>query len=89
MLVPAQQLLLQGDAPVRIGSRAFEILAALVERHGELVTKEELLARVWPDTTIQESNLKVNVAALRRALGDGGRYVASVSGRGYRFVAPV
>jgi DNA-binding winged helix-turn-helix (wHTH) protein len=91
-LLPAQQLLLEGDTPVRLGSRALEILTALVERAGELVTKNELMARVWPDTVVEESNLKVHVSALRRALGDGQpgrRYLANVPGRGYRFVAPV
>ncbi|WP_210191731.1 ATP-binding protein [Rhodomicrobium vannielii] len=90
--IPAQQLLLDGEAPVRVGSRALEILAGLVERPGTLVTKDELMARVWPDTVVEDSNLKVNVAALRRALGEskpGRRYVATVPGRGYRFVAHV
>jgi predicted ATPase/DNA-binding winged helix-turn-helix (wHTH) protein len=89
---PARHLLLEGETVVRLGSRALEILAALVERPGELVTKDELVARVWPNTIVEESNLKVNVAALRRALGEGRpgrRYIATVSGRGYRFVAPV
>ena len=89
---PARHLLLEGETLVRLGSRALEILAALVERPGELVTKDELTARVWPNTIVEESNLKVNVAALRRALGEGRpgrRYIATVSGRGYRFVAPV
>ena len=78
--------------PVRLGSRALEILAALVERPGELVNKDELIRRVWPNTVVDESNLKVNIAALRRALGEGQpgrRYIATDSGRGYRFVAPV
>ncbi|WP_245518302.1 ATP-binding protein [Rhizobium leguminosarum] len=77
---------------VRVGSRALEILAALIERPGELVGKAELVSRVWPDTFVEESNLKVNVAALRRALGDAPgdmQYIATVSGRGYRFVFPV
>ena len=89
---PARQLLLEDEMPVRLGSRALEILAALVERPGELVSKDELTTRVWPNTVVEESNLKVNVAALRRALGEGQpgrRYIATVSGRGYRFVAPV
>src|SRR5215469_12605243 len=89
---PARHLLLEGETPVRLGSRALEILAALVERPGELVSKDELTARVWPNTIVEESNLKVNVAALRRALGEGRlgrRYIATVCGRGYRFVAPV
>ena len=83
---------MEGSKPVRIGSRALEILLALVERSGELVGKEELRARVWPETFVEESNLKVNVAALRRTLGDGRggvRYIETVSGRGYRFVSPV
>jgi predicted ATPase/DNA-binding winged helix-turn-helix (wHTH) protein len=91
-LLPAQQLLLEDDAPVRLGSRALEILAALVEHAGEVVAKNELLARVWPNTFVDENTLRVHVAGLRRALGDGQpgrRYLASVPGRGYRFVAPV
>src|SRR5215470_7874695 len=81
---PARQLLLEGETLVRLGSRALEILAALVERPGELVSKDELTARVWPNTVVEESNLKVNVCALRRALGEGQpgrRYVAIVSWR--------
>ena len=92
LLVPERQLLLQADAPVRIGGRALDILAALVERPGEDVSKHELMARVWPNTVVEECNLKVNMAALRRALGDEpgmARYIATVTGRGYRFVASV
>jgi DNA-binding winged helix-turn-helix (wHTH) protein len=91
-LVPGQRLLLEGAAPVPLGGRACEILIALVERSGAVVTKEELLARVWPNIFVEEGNLKVHVAALRKALGDGrdgNRYIASIPGRGYSFVAPV
>jgi predicted ATPase len=92
-LFPARRLLLEGEKPVRLGSRAFDILVALVERAGELVSKDELMARVWPNTFVEESNLKVQVAGLRRALGDrrggGDQYLATIPGRGYRFVAPV
>jgi predicted ATPase/DNA-binding winged helix-turn-helix (wHTH) protein len=91
-LSPAQQLLLEGDKPLRLGSRALAILAVLVERPGELISKEDLVARVWPDTFVEEGNLRVHMAALRRTLGDGqggNRYVATIPGRGYRFVAPV
>src|SRR5580700_3164411 len=91
-LLAAQRLLLEGDRPVRLGSRAFDILAALVERAGEVVGKEQLIARAWPQTFVEESNLKIQVSALRRALGDGqdgNRYVITVPGRGYNFVAPV
>ena len=91
-LLSARRLLLQGDQPVRLGSRALEILIALVERPGELVTKAELMARAWPCTFVEEGNLKVQVAGLRRALGDSrgsDRYLVTVPGHGYRFVAPV
>jgi DNA-binding winged helix-turn-helix (wHTH) protein len=91
-LVPAQRLLLEDDNPVRVGSRALDILTALVERPGELVGKDELIARVWRGTFVEEGNLKFQVGALRRALGDGRggrRYIATSAGQGYRFVAPV
>src|SRR5260221_10174931 len=70
-LLAAQRLLLEGDSPVRLGSRAFDILSALVERAGEVVGKEQLIARAWPQTFVEEANLKIQVSALRRALGDG------------------
>src|ERR1700745_2000629 len=91
-LLAAQRLLLEGDKPVRLGSRAFDILTALVERAGDVVGKEGLIARAWPTTFVEEANLKIQVSALRRALGDGqgdNRYVATVVGRGYNFVAPI
>lgn len=77
---------------MRLGGRALEILITLVERAGELVSKEELVERVWPGVRVEEGNLRVHVAALRRVLGDGGlgeRYLATEPGRGYRFVAPL
>jgi predicted ATPase/DNA-binding winged helix-turn-helix (wHTH) protein len=91
-LLAGERLLLEGDKPVRLGSRAFDILAALVERAGEVVGRGELMARAWPQTFVEEANLKIQVSALRRALGDGqggNRYVVTVVGRGYNFVAPV
>jgi DNA-binding winged helix-turn-helix (wHTH) protein len=91
-LIPAQRLLLEGEKPLHLGSRALEILIALVERHGELLTKEELMARVWPNVFVESSNLTVYIAALRRVLGDGlngNRYLVNIPGRGYKFVAPV
>ena len=92
-LLAAQRLLLdEGDKPVRLGSRAFDILTALVERAGEVVGKEELIALAWPATFVEEANVKIQVSALRRALGDGqggNRYVVTVVGRGYNFVAPI
>src|SRR6266446_933864 len=91
-LLAGQRLVLEGDKPLRLGSRAFDILTALVERAGEVVGKDELVARVWPQTFVEESNLKFQVNALRRALGDGhagSRFIVTVPGRGYNFVAPV
>jgi predicted ATPase/DNA-binding winged helix-turn-helix (wHTH) protein len=91
-LLPAQRLLLEDDKPVRLGSRALDVLIALVERAGQVVGKNELVARVWPNTFVGESNLKIQVGALRRSLGDGrggNRYLATVPGRGYSFVAPL
>jgi DNA-binding winged helix-turn-helix (wHTH) protein len=67
-LFPGRRLLLDGKTQVRLGSRALEILVALIERRGELVSKDALIARVWPDTHIAEGNLKFQVAGLRRAL---------------------
>ena len=91
-LLPAQRLLLEGDKPVRLGSRAMEILIALVERAGDVVGKDELMARVWPGMLVEGGNLKFQVGGLRRALGDGhagNRFIATVPGRGYSLVVPV
>ncbi len=91
-LLPMQKLLLEGDAPVRLGSRALDILTILVERAGEVVTKEELITRVWPATFVDHANLRVHIAALRKLLGDGrggDRCIVNIAARGYCFVAPV
>ena len=91
-LLPTQRLLLEADQPVRLGSRALDILIALIERHGELVTKKEIMAQVWPGITVVEANLAVHISALRRALRDGqagNRYLINIPGQGYRFVAPI
>jgi len=91
-LLPTQRLLLKDDKPIPLGSRAMDILIALVERPTELVSKEELMARVWPKTFVDPANLTVHISALRRALRDGrdgNRFFVNIPGRGYRFVAPV
>jgi DNA-binding winged helix-turn-helix (wHTH) protein len=91
-MLPKQRLLMQADKPIRLGGRAFDVLIALLERPGELISKHELMARVWPNTFVGRANLAVHISALRRALGDGrdgNRYVVNIPGRGYRFVAPV
>ena len=86
-LIPAQRMLSEDGKPVRLGSRALDILAALTERAGETISKEELIARAWPDTVVEEAALRVHVAALRKALGDGRagrRYIANHPGRAWR-----
>jgi DNA-binding winged helix-turn-helix (wHTH) protein len=91
-LLPTQFLLLEGDKPVSLGSRALEILTVLLERPGELVSKEELMARVWPTVFVEPANLTVHISALRRTLRDrrdGNRFIINVPGRGYSFVASV
>src|SRR5271166_3420148 len=88
-LLPERRLLLEGDKPVRLGSRALDMLIALVEHPGEVVSRDELMARVWPNTHVDEGNLKFQISALRRTLGGGNRYLVNIPGRGYSFVAPV
>jgi len=91
-LIPAQRMLLEDEKPLRLGSRALDILVTLVESAGETIRKDQLIARAWPDTVVEEGALRVHVAALRKVLGDGRagkRYIANIPGRGYRFLAPV
>jgi predicted ATPase/DNA-binding winged helix-turn-helix (wHTH) protein len=91
-LIPAQRLLLEGDTPLHVGSRALTILQILLERAGEVVDKRELARLVWADAFVEEANIRVHVAALRRALGDGqngARYIVNIPGRGYSFTAAV
>lgn len=91
-LMPTRRLLLKDESVVEIGSRALDVLIALVEAAGEVVSHPELAARAWPNTSVGEGSLRVTVAGLRKALGegeDGGRFIANVTGRGYCFVAPV
>src|SRR5258705_12199421 len=91
-LFAVKRLLKKGDEPIPLGGRALDILIALVGCAGEVVTRKELISTVWPDVTVEEANLRFQVAALRKALGDGrdgARYISNISGRGYCFVAPV
>jgi predicted ATPase/DNA-binding winged helix-turn-helix (wHTH) protein len=91
-LSASERVLEKDGVPVRIGSRALDILIALVERPAEVVSKKELIAKVWPDLVVDEGSLRFHVSALRKALGQGRsgiRYVTNVSGRGYCFVAPI
>lgn len=91
-LYARQKVLLRRGAPVRLGGRAIDLLLALVRQPGQLLSQRDLVAQVWPHTIVEDSSLRVHVAALRRALRDGadGRcYIGNVPGRGYSFLAQV
>src|ERR1700755_2303445 len=86
-LRPHQRRLLKDGATISLRPRAFDLLVALVDRAGHLVTKDELLERVWPKTVVEEAALHVQVSALRKVVGSGA--ITTVSGRGYQFTLPV
>ena len=91
-LYPSQRLLVREDTPVQIGSRAFNTLLTLVRHAGKIVDKDDLMAQVWSDVNVVEGSVRVQIATLRKALGERGdetRYVATVARRGYCFVAPI
>ena len=90
-LFPGERLLTHDGAPVEIGGRSFDLLAALVEQPGRVVSKRDLLKRVWPDVIVEDGSLRFHMAGLRRILGDGrdgARYISTQVGVGYAFVAP-
>jgi predicted ATPase len=74
---------------IELGSRAMDVLLALVRRHGQVATKSDIMNEVWPGVVVEENNLTTQIAAVRRALGEteGRRFIQTVPGRGYRFVA--
>ena len=87
-----KRLLWREGEPVPLTSKSIETLLALVESRGEILDKDSLMSRVWPDTVVEEKNLTINISALRKALGESPqehRYIVTVPGRGYRFVAEV
>jgi predicted ATPase/DNA-binding winged helix-turn-helix (wHTH) protein len=91
-LFAAERLLKKAEKRILLGARALDILIVLAERAGEVVTHKELISCVWPDVSVEEANLRVHIAALRKALGDGqegARYISNISGRGYCLVVPV
>jgi DNA-binding winged helix-turn-helix (wHTH) protein len=91
-LLPDHRELLAHGVPVTMGQRAFDILLLLVSRHAQLVTKDELMAEIWPGLVVEENSIQVHVSALRKVLAKAGgdeRYLVTIPGRGYRFVAPV
>jgi len=91
-LITSERLLRREGAPVELSARALDILIALLSRPNEVVSKNDLLARVWPDATVEEGSLRFHIVNLRKALGDGkdgARYITTLTGRGYCFVAPI
>src|SRR5512143_3428970 len=84
---PAERLLLRDGKPVPLTPKAFDILQTLIENNGRLLSKEDLMSRIWPNSFVEEANLTVNISALRKALGDrpdGREYIETVPKRGYR-----
>src|SRR4029077_1156766 len=88
-LLPRRRELRADGVVVELGSRAFDVLMVLTEARGALVTKDEFLSRVWPDTVVEENNLVVQISALRKAFGEDRDFIRTVSSRGYRFVAEI
>lgn len=89
---PHERLVMRDGVALPLGAKAFDTLMALMSRPNEVVSKWDLMSLVWPGTTVEETNLRFHVAALRKALGDGkdgARYITTLSGRGYCFVAPI
>lgn len=89
-LEPNEHILLRGGKPVSLTPKAFETLLVLVENRGHVLTKEQLLQRIWPDSTVEETTLAQNVSTLRKALGGAGQeFIQTIPKRGYRFTAQV
>ena len=87
-----ERVLRRDGVMLPLGSRALDLLIYLAERPGEVIAKQELIDHVWPDVTVEEGSLRVHVAAIRKAIGDGqfgNRYIANIKGRGYAFVGTI
>jgi predicted ATPase/DNA-binding winged helix-turn-helix (wHTH) protein len=91
-LVPSERLLTRQGVAVPLGARTLDTLIALVSLPNKVVSKRDLMAQVWPDVTVEEGSLRFHIAELRKSLGDGkggARYITTLAGRGYCFVAPI
>jgi predicted ATPase/DNA-binding winged helix-turn-helix (wHTH) protein len=88
-VLPRRREFLAEGTPVLLGSRAFDILMVLIEAGGELVTKDEILGRVWSGMVVEEHSLQFHISALRKVLGKDRAFIKTISGRGYRFVADI
>src|SRR5712672_1304643 len=91
-LSSSERVLRRGGEALPLGGRALDILIYLADRPGEVIAKQELMDRIWSDVTVEEGSIRVHVAAIRKALGDGqfgNRYIANIKGRGYSFVGNI
>src|SRR5262249_51198698 len=91
-LDPGERRLVRDARPIPLRAKVLDTLCVLVQAHGRLIDKEELIRGVWPDAIVEEGNLAHNISVLRKSLGEqiaGQKYIETVPGRGYRFVAEV
>ena len=88
-VLPDRREVLADGRPVKLGGRAFDVLMALIEAHGAVVSKEVLMARVWPGRIIEENSLAAQISALRAAFGAERALIRTVSGRGYQFTGEI
>ena len=88
VLLRRRELLANGQ-PAKLGGRAFDVLTTLIEARGAVVTKDALMARVWPDRIVEENNLQSHISALRAVLGPERELIRTVSGRGYQFIGEI
>jgi DNA-binding winged helix-turn-helix (wHTH) protein len=86
---PHRRELLADGQPIKLGGRAFDVLMALIEAHGAVVSKDALMARVWPGRIVEENNLEAQIVALRRAFGPERGLIRTVTGRGYQFTGEI
>lgn len=92
LLDPAEKALWHDGQPLSLPAKAFDMLCLLVENNGRLIDKQDLLARIWPDSFVQEGSLAVNISLLRKLLGEGrngSRFIETIAKHGYRFLADI
>src|SRR6516165_10100 len=88
-VLPHRRELLVDGRPIKLGGRAFDVLMALIEARGAVISKDTLMARVWPDRVVEENNLQAHISALRAAFGAERALIRTVAGRGYQFTGEV
>src|SRR5580693_10248182 len=88
-VLPDRREVLADGRPVKLGGRAFDVLMALIEARGAVVSKHALMARVWPDRIVEENNLQIQISALRAAFGADRDLIRTVAGRGYQFTGEI